>query len=99
MTCPVRFRDHSGMKEITRKSAAQIAAAFGTTAGFWLNLQEAYLASDASQISSSSCSTREMPQRCILPRLCVRVSTERNERCRDCAYAGGHADKTLMGKE
>lgn len=32
----------SGKKEITRESAAQIGAAFGTSAEFWLNLQDAY---------------------------------------------------------
>jgi len=33
----------TGKKEITRESAAQIGAAFGQTAEFWLNLQDAYL--------------------------------------------------------
>lgn len=33
----------SGKKEITRESAAQIAAALGTTPEFWLNLQDSYL--------------------------------------------------------
>lgn len=33
----------SGKKEITRESAAQIAAAFGTSPDVWLNLQNAYL--------------------------------------------------------
>lgn len=33
----------TGKKEITRESAAQIAAALGTSAEFWLNLQDAYL--------------------------------------------------------
>lgn len=33
----------SGKKEITRESAAQIAAALGTSAEFWLNLQDSYL--------------------------------------------------------
>ena len=33
----------SGKKEITRESAAQIGAALGTSAEFWLNLQDAYL--------------------------------------------------------
>lgn len=32
----------SGKKEITRESAAQIAAALGTSAEFWLNLQDSY---------------------------------------------------------
>jgi HTH-type transcriptional regulator / antitoxin HigA len=32
-----------GKKEITRESAAQIGAAFGTSAEFWLNLQDSYL--------------------------------------------------------
>jgi HTH-type transcriptional regulator/antitoxin HigA len=31
-----------GKKEITRESAAQIGAAFGTSAEFWLNLQNSY---------------------------------------------------------
>lgn len=33
----------SGKKEITRESAAQIAVALGTSAEFWLNLQDSYL--------------------------------------------------------
>ena len=32
----------SGKKEITRESAAQIGAALGTSAEYWLNLQDAY---------------------------------------------------------
>jgi HTH-type transcriptional regulator/antitoxin HigA len=32
----------AGKKEITRESATQIAAAFGTSAEFWLNLQDRY---------------------------------------------------------
>jgi addiction module HigA family antidote len=32
-----------GKKEITRESAAQIGAALGTSAKFWLNLQDSYL--------------------------------------------------------
>jgi HTH-type transcriptional regulator/antitoxin HigA len=32
----------AGKKEITRESAAQIGAAFGTTAEYWLNLQDSY---------------------------------------------------------
>jgi HTH-type transcriptional regulator/antitoxin HigA len=32
----------AGKKEITRESAAQIGAALGTSAEFWLNLQDAY---------------------------------------------------------
>jgi HTH-type transcriptional regulator/antitoxin HigA len=32
----------SGRKEITRESAAQIAAALGTSPQFWLNLQDQY---------------------------------------------------------
>lgn len=32
----------SGKKEITRESAAQIGAALGTSAQFWLNLQDSY---------------------------------------------------------
>lgn len=33
----------SGKKEITRESAAQIGAGLGTSAEFWLNLQDSYL--------------------------------------------------------
>jgi HTH-type transcriptional regulator / antitoxin HigA len=42
---PVQFVSEiiSGKKEITRESAAQIAAALGTSAEFWLNLQDSYL--------------------------------------------------------
>lgn len=38
---PVQFISEiiSGKKEITRETAAQIAAALGTSAEFWLNLQ------------------------------------------------------------
>lgn len=32
----------SGKKEITRESAAQIGAALGTSAEFWINLQDSY---------------------------------------------------------
>ena len=32
----------SGKKEITRESAAQIGTALGTSAEFWLNLQDSY---------------------------------------------------------
>lgn len=32
----------AGKKEVTRESAAQIGAAFGTSAEFWLNLQDSY---------------------------------------------------------
>ncbi|WP_227659117.1 MULTISPECIES: HigA family addiction module antitoxin [unclassified Corynebacterium] len=32
----------SGKKEITRESAAQIGAALGTSAQFWLNIQDSY---------------------------------------------------------
>ncbi|MDQ1292596.1 MAG: HTH-type transcriptional regulator / antitoxin HigA [Actinomycetota bacterium] len=39
---PVQFVSEvvSGKKEITRESAAQIAAALGTSVEFWLNLQD-----------------------------------------------------------
>ncbi|GAA3334626.1 HigA family addiction module antidote protein [Curtobacterium albidum] len=42
---PIQFVSEiiSGRKEITRESAAQIAAAFGDTAQYWLNLQDDYL--------------------------------------------------------
>jgi HTH-type transcriptional regulator/antitoxin HigA len=42
---PVQFVSEivNGRKEITRESAAQIAAALGQTPEFWLNLQNAYL--------------------------------------------------------
>lgn len=33
----------NGKKEVTRESASQIAAALGTSAEFWLNLQDSYL--------------------------------------------------------
>jgi HTH-type transcriptional regulator/antitoxin HigA len=36
----------TGKKEITRESAAQIAAAIGTSPGFWLKLQDDYLLSE-----------------------------------------------------
>ncbi len=42
---PVQFVSEivNGRKEITRESAAQIAAALGSSPEFWLNLQNAYL--------------------------------------------------------
>jgi HTH-type transcriptional regulator/antitoxin HigA len=42
---PVQFVSEivNGRKEITRESAAQIAAALGTSPDFWLNLQNSYL--------------------------------------------------------
>ncbi|WP_439381532.1 helix-turn-helix domain-containing protein [Amycolatopsis lexingtonensis] len=44
---PVQFVSEivNGKKEITRESAAQIAAAFGNSPEFWLNQQNAYLLS------------------------------------------------------
>ena len=39
----------SGKKELTRESAAQIAAAFGTSTEYWLNLQNRYLLGQQSQ--------------------------------------------------
>ena len=44
---PVQFVSEivNGRKEITRESAAQIAAALGQTPDFWLNLQNSYLLS------------------------------------------------------
>ncbi len=41
---PIQFVNEvvGGKKEITRHSAAQIAAALGTTSEFWLNAQHAY---------------------------------------------------------
>ncbi len=41
----------SGKKEITRESAAQIAAALGTSTEFWLNLQDSYLLWEQAQDS------------------------------------------------
>jgi HTH-type transcriptional regulator/antitoxin HigA len=48
---PVQFVSEivNGKKEITRESAAQIAAALGQTPEFWLNLQNAYLLSEQAQ--------------------------------------------------
>lgn len=45
---PVQFVSEivNGKKEITRESAAQIAAALGQTPEFWLNMQNAYLLSE-----------------------------------------------------
>jgi HTH-type transcriptional regulator/antitoxin HigA len=45
---PVQFISEivNGKKEITRDSAAQIAAALGQTPEFWLNVQNAYLLSE-----------------------------------------------------
>lgn len=45
--CPAQFVSEiiSGKKEITRESAAQIGAALGTSAEFWLNLQDSYRSS------------------------------------------------------
>lgn len=48
---PVQFVSEimAGKKEITRESAAQIGAALGTSATFWLDLQNAYLLGKQSQ--------------------------------------------------
>lgn len=45
---PVQFVSEivNGKKEITRESAAQIAAALGQTPEFWLNMQNAYVLSE-----------------------------------------------------
>lgn len=43
----------TGKKEITRESAAQIGAAFGQTAEFWLNLQDAFLLSEQAKDSKT----------------------------------------------
>lgn len=46
----------SGKKEITRETASQIGAAFGTSAEYWLNLQDSYelwLARQDSQVSAT----------------------------------------------
>lgn len=42
--CPAWFVSEiiSGKKEITRESAAQIGSALGTSAEFWINLQDSY---------------------------------------------------------
>ncbi len=52
---PVQFVSEivNGKKEITRESAAQIAAAFGQTPEFWLNIQNSYLLSEQSKNSDT----------------------------------------------
>lgn len=53
-------------KEITRESAAQIAAALGTTAEFWLNLQDQYLLAEQSKSASTQGKLEDVRRRARL---------------------------------
>lgn len=59
----------SGKKEITRESAAQIAAALGTSPEFWLNLQDSYLLWVQDQDQNTQQSLSEVKKRARLQEL------------------------------
>ena len=56
----------SGKKEITRESAAQLAAALGTTAEYWLNLQNSYLLWQQEQDAKTRAELDEVRARALL---------------------------------
>src|SRR5947208_7106573 len=68
---PVQFVSEivNGKKEITRESAAQIAAAFGHSAEFWLNLQNAYLLSEQAKNIETARELNEVRRRARLNQL------------------------------
>lgn len=59
----------AGRKEITRESASQIAAALGTSAEFWLKLQDSYLLWKQSQDQRTQRSLAEVKARARLAKL------------------------------
>lgn len=59
----------SAKKEITRESAAQFAAALGTTAEYWLNLQNHYLLSRQAQDSETQSQLHSVKVRAQLNQL------------------------------
>jgi HTH-type transcriptional regulator/antitoxin HigA len=68
---PVQFVSEiiTGKKEITRESAAQIAAALGMSAEFWLNLQDSYHLWRQSQDPTTQRTLDEVRRRARLNRL------------------------------
>lgn len=56
----------NGKKEITRESAAQIGAALGHTAEYWLNLQDKYLLAEQSKSESTQVKLDEVRRRARL---------------------------------
>lgn len=56
----------NGKKEITRESAAQIAAALGTTAEYWLNLQDQYLLAEQARSLPTQAKLDEVRRRARL---------------------------------
>src|SRR3954447_12070538 len=56
----------TGKKEITRESAAQIGAALGQTAEYWLNLQDQYLLAEQSKNQNTRVKLDEVRRRARL---------------------------------
>lgn len=56
----------NGKKEITRESAAQIGAALGHTAEYWLNLQDQYLLADQARNENTQVKLDEVRRRARL---------------------------------
>src|SRR4051812_36214701 len=56
----------NGKKEITRESAAQIAAALGTSAEHWLNLQDQYLLAEQARSAPTQAKLDEVRRRARL---------------------------------
>lgn len=75
---PVQFVSEivNGRKEITRESAAQIGAALGQTAEFWLGFQDQYLLSEQAKNEKTQQELSEVRRRARLNRL-VPVTTLR----------------------
>src|SRR3954462_285391 len=68
---PVQFVSEivNGRKEITRESAAQIGAALGQTAEFWLSFQDQYLLSEQAKNVRTQQELSEVRRRARLNRL------------------------------
>jgi len=75
---PVQFVSEivNGKKEITRESAAQIGAALGQTAEFWLSFQDQFLLSEQAKSTKTQQELSEVRRRARLNRL-VPVATLR----------------------
>lgn len=58
----------NGKKEITRESAAQIGAALGTTAEFWLNSQDQYLLAVQEKNTSAQAKLTDVRTRALISR-------------------------------
>ena len=56
----------TGKKEITRESAAQLGAALGHTAEYWLNLQDQYLLAEQGRNESTQGKLEEVRRRALL---------------------------------